>query len=83
MIKVRRPPRQRQPGPRRPGSQEHAEAKPASQGVVAGAAPPHPGPVAAPLTLHTLCWHTVVMGRNTSSWQQMHWKASSTLLRNF
>lgn len=36
-----------------------------------------------PLTLHTLCWHTVVIGRNTSSWQQMHWNVSSTLLRNF
>lgn len=34
------------------------------------------------LTLHTLCWHTVVIGRNTSSWQQMHWNVSSTLLRN-
>lgn len=35
------------------------------------------------LTLHTLCWHTVVIGRNTSSWQQIHWNVSSTLLRNF
>lgn len=34
------------------------------------------------LTLQTLCWHTVVMGWNTSSWQQMHRKVSSTLLRN-
>lgn len=45
---------------------------------------PGRGPAPAPaLTLHTLCWHTVVTGRNTSSWQQMHWNVSSTLLRNF
>lgn len=39
------------------------------------------GPGTRLLTLQTLCRHTVVTGRNTSSWQQMHWKASFTLLR--
>lgn len=67
-----------------PGACERAEAKlthPRGQTILPE--PSAPAPAAKPLTLHTLCWHTVVMGRKTSSWQQMHWNVSSTLLRNF